>query len=60
MAFTKLSSENQVMIEGQAAPSKTLDKKKAIPSEYHVAEVIVGFNAGSKLIWEQNFRVDYD
>lgn len=34
--------------------------EKEIPSEYHVAEVIVGFNTGGKLIWEQNFRVDYD
>lgn len=32
--------------------------EKEIPSEYHVAEVIVGFNTGGKLIWEQNFRVD--
>ena len=34
--------------------------EKEIPSEYHVAEVVVGFNTGGKLNWEQNFRVDYD
>ena len=34
--------------------------EKELPIEYHAAEVIVGFNAGGKLIWEQNFRVDYD
>lgn len=34
--------------------------EKELPIEYHVTEVIVGFNAGGKLIWEQNFRVDYD
>lgn len=22
--------------------------------------MIVGFNAGGKIIWEQNYRVDYD
>ncbi len=30
----------------------------AVPSEYHVAEVIVGFNTCGKLIWEQNFRIE--
>ena len=30
---------------------------KEIPSEYHVAEVVVGFNSGGRLIWEHNFRV---
>lgn len=34
--------------------------EREIPSDYHVAEVVVGFNAGGKLIWEQNYRVDYD
>ena len=30
----------------------------AVPSEYHIAEVIVGFSAGGKVLWEQNFRVE--
>ena len=61
MAFTKPSSENQAIIEGLVdTTARHPDYKKAIQAEYHVAEVIVGFNAGGKLIWEQNFRVDYD
>ena len=63
MAFTKPSSENQAIIEGlvdTTARHPDYKKEVPIPSEYHVAEVIVGFNAGGKLIWEQNFRVDYD
>ena len=25
---------------------------------YHITEVIVGFKAGGKVLWERNFRVE--